>query len=254
MSIGAELTPDPAPAPNLAPDHQPDGNLYKAYRDEVGPERTLTIGGVLNARDIGGLLGAQGKVRTGRVLRAARLSRLTDEGANTLADLGLKTVIDIRTPEERDEEPDRVAGVPSLEEVAEARIELLTTLDGLPVTSRDLYRYLADSCGNSIVKVLECLAKPNALPALVHCHVGKDRTGLLIALLLELLDVPRELILADYIASNAGLGSAAYTTVHAEILTWTLEGLAERYGSTRGYLDAHGLTEETVSALRSALL
>jgi protein-tyrosine phosphatase len=193
-------------------------------------------------------------VRTGLVLRSACLAQLTDEGAKTLADLGLKTVFDLRTAVEREEVPDRLAGAPGLEQVDALVVDFLTTLVGIPTESRELYRHLADVSGNGIVEVLEYLARPGALPALVHCHVGKDRTGILVALLLELLGVPRDEILPDYVASNAGLGSVAHTQVQAEVLAWTLEGLEERYGSTRGYLEAHGLTDETVEALRAALL
>ena len=244
MSIGVEVIPA----------EEPDGDPHQAYYEEVGPERALRIGGVLNARDVGGLSGELGRVRTGRVLRTAGLAQLTDEGAKTLADLGLRTVIDIRTPLERGEQPDRVAGVPGLEQVVEVHVEFLKTLYGLPSDSRDLYRHLVDRSGDGIVEVLEYLARPDALPALVHCLVGKDRTGLFVALLLELLGVPREAILKDYLASNLGLGRVAHTLVRADVLTWALRGLEDRYGSTRGYLEAHGLTDETVTALRAALI
>jgi protein-tyrosine phosphatase len=245
MSIGVEVIPDPA--------HEPDAADQQPYFDEVGPERALHIAGVLNARDVGGLIGARGRIRTGLVLRAACLHQLTDEGAKTLADLGLKTVIDLRTPRECREQPNRLTD-PGLQGVTEVHIEFLKSLVDLPGTSRELYRYLTDLCGNGIVEALEYLARPNALPALVHCLVGKDRTGLLVALLLELLSVPRDAILADYIASNAGLGPVARTQVQADVLDWTLEGLTERYGSPRAYLDAHGLTDETVAALQAALI
>lgn len=246
MSIGVEVIPEPG--------EDPDEEFSQAYVDEVGLGRALRIGGVRNARDVGGLVGELGRIRTGRLVRAACLNRLTDEGAKTLADLGLKTVIDLRTPLECEEQPNRLADVPGLESVVEVHVELLTTLADLPTTSEGLYRHLVDTCGPGIVEVLEYLARPGALPALVHCLVGKDRTGLLVALLLELLGVPRDVIFADYVASNAGLGSLGRTPVYVEVLKPTLEGLDERYGSTRGYLDAHGLTDETVVALRDALI
>jgi protein-tyrosine phosphatase len=246
MSLDAEIIPGP------------DGDPRQSYFDEVGPLRALRIDGVLNARDVGGLAGPEGGVRTGRLLRTACLGALTPEGAKALAGLGLRTVIDLRTPLERELQPNLVAGTAGLENVGEIHVELLKTLAELdelpPGDSKDLYRYLADACAPGFVAVLEHLARPGTLPALVHCQVGKDRTGLLVALLLGLLDVPREAIYADYIASNAGLGSLAHTDVHAEVLAWTLEGLDERYGSPRGYLDAHGLRPETVETLRAALL
>ena len=243
MSIGVEVIPEP------------DGNPERIYLAQVGPVRAVRIDGVLNARDVGGLVGERGRVRTGRLVRSACLENLTAEGSGTLAGLGLKTVIDLRTPLERVEHPNRVA---DLEDVAEINVELLKTLaelDELPANSpREMYQYLVDTCGRGIVEVLEHLAKPDALPALVHCLVGKDRTGLTVALLLELLGVPRDAIIADYAASNAGLGRIAHTAVQADVLAWTLDGLDERYGGPRGYLEAHGLREETIEALRDTFL
>lgn len=243
MSIGTEVIPSP------------DGDPERVYLEQVGPVRTLRIGGVLNARDVGGLEGGLGRVRTGRLVRSACLENLTAEGAQRLADLGLKTVIDLRTPLEREEHPNRVAGIEGVTEVHVELLKTLAELDGIPGNSpRALYQHLVDMCGPGIVVVLEQLAKPDTLPALVHCLVGKDRTGLTVALLLELLGVPRDTILADYVASNAGLGAIVHTAVQADVLEWTLDGLDERYGSTRGYLEAHGLADETVEALREALL
>lgn len=216
--------------------------------------RTVPIGGVLNARDVGGVDGELGAVRTGLVLRSACLSELTAEGARTLAGLGLRTVIDLRTPLERQEEPNRLDGLAQLADIRELRVELLATLNDLPDTSAGLYRHLVDRCGLGIVAVLEELARPGALPALVHCLVGKDRTGLTVALLLDLLGVDRATIIEDYMASNLGLGSKARTRVQAEVMEATLADLDERYGSPQGYLVEHGLTDTTVKALRGALL
>jgi protein-tyrosine phosphatase len=222
--------------------------------DEGWPARALRIGGVLNARDVGGLTGELGAVRTGLVLRSACLSELTAEGAHMLAGLGLRTVIDLRTPLERQEEPNRLNAMPELADVREVRVELLATLNDLPDTSAALYRHLVQHCGPGIVAVLEELARPGALPALVHCLVGKDRTGLTFALLLDLLGVDRATIVADYLASNPGLGSKAHTQVQAEVMEATLADLDGRYGSPQGYLVEHGLADVTVKALRAALL
>jgi protein-tyrosine phosphatase len=231
-----------------------DERLEPLRMTEPEPTRTLLIDGVLNARDIGGLAGELGEVRRGLVFRAACLSGLTPNGAERLARLGLRTVVDLRTGLERREEPNRVAAAPGLAGVREVSIELLTTLHDLPDTSEGLYRHLVERCGPGIVAVLEQLAAPDVLPALVHCLVGKDRTGLTVALLLDLLGVGRPAIVADYVASNLGLGDKARTQVRAEVLEGTLAGLDEAHGSPQGYLAAHGLTDDTVRALRTVLL
>ncbi|HTJ68804.1 MAG TPA: tyrosine-protein phosphatase [Actinospica sp.] len=243
MSIGVEVIPSP------------EGDPEQVYRELVGPVRALRIGGVLNARDVGGLAGEHGTVRTGLLVRSACLENLNAEGVATLTGLGLRTVIDLRTPLELEYHPNLVAELVDVNQLHVALLKTLAELDELPEGSaRELYRYLVDTCGPGIVAVLEHLARPDALPALVHCLVGKDRTGLTVALLLELLGVPRDAIVADYVASNAGLGTIAHTAVQAEVLEWTLAGLDERHGGPRGYLAAHGLRDETVETLRELFL
>src|SRR6266568_3298467 len=158
MSIGTEVVPDP------------DGDPEQIYLEQVGPVRALRIGGVLNARDVGGLVGERGRVRTGRLVRSACLENLTAEGAETLAGLGVNTVIDLRTPLERVEHPNRVA---DLEDVAEVNVELLKTLaelDALPPNSpRELYQYLVDTCGRA--------AGARALPRRQGSHRANRRAA-----------------------------------------------------------------------------
>lgn len=227
--------------------------LPAAYLDEIGLERALNIAGVHNARDLGGLSGTLGTVRRGRVLRSAALDRLTPEGARTLADLGVRTIFDLRTKEERDEAPSRLSHA-ELTAVDLVVVDYLGTLDDLPGGQMEMYLHIVERSATGIVELLERLGRPNAAPALVHCTAGKDRTGLTIALLLDLLGVPRATIVADYVASNNGLLGRIRTNVSAPLLESTLATLDQRYGSPRGYLEAHGLTEATVAGLRAELI
>ena len=88
--------------------------------EDSSPEaRAIHVSGVLNVRDLGGLVGEQGTIRKGLILRTAALDLLTEEGAQTLADLGLRTVIDLRTQEEREDAPDRISQWPLLSDVRE---------------------------------------------------------------------------------------------------------------------------------------
>lgn len=230
-----------------------DVGLPAAYLDEIGLERALNISGVHNARDLGGLSGTLGTVRRGRVLRSAALDKLTPEGARTLADLGVRTIFDLRTQEERDEAPSRLSHA-ELTAVNLVVVDYLGTLDDLPGNQMEMYLHIVERSATGIVALLDRLGRPNVAPALVHCTAGKDRTGLTIALLLELLGVPRTAIVADFIASNNGLLGRIRTNVSASLLEDTLAALDKRYGSPRGYLEAHGLTEATVTALRAELL
>lgn len=225
----------------------------QAYLDEVGLERALRIAGVHNARDLGGLSGTLGTVRRGRVLRSAALDKLTPEGARTLAGLGVRTVFDLRTEDERAEAPSRLSHA-ELATVSVVVVDYLGTLDDLPGDQTAMYLHLVERSATGIVSLLEQLGRPDAAPALVHCTAGKDRTGLTVALLLDLLGLPRETIVADYVASNTGLLGFIRTAISAELLESTFAVLDQRYGSPRGYLEAHGLTDATVDALRADLL
>ena len=136
------------------------------------------------------------------------------------------------------------------------------------------YRYMIDECGASIGAAVSELCAPGALPALVHCAAGQDRTGIVIALVLAVLGVPDELIGADYSLSSVYLDpdSTAMTgrlkaadpgdNVTAELLS-SQAGLilnvlawarAAGGGSVSGYLTAHGVGAPDLAALRSALV
>ncbi|PYC83808.1 tyrosine protein phosphatase [Streptomyces tateyamensis] len=214
----------------------------------------LQIAGLRNARE----------VLPGRLYRSATLSQLTPAGAAALGKLGLRTVIDLRDPAE-------VAHWPA------ALHDLELDLVNLPMLPQDtnhrndplpaIYLLLAETGGPALVAVIRRLLAPGALPALVHCAVGKDGTGVTVAVLLELLGVPQEEVLADYLASNPGLGlhegPVEYLDEHgnvrvsnpvqAELLNSVLDRIREQHGSVEAYLLASGLTAGELAELRELL-
>src|SRR5258708_12296613 len=111
----------------------------------------------------------------------------------------------------------------------------------------DLYIYMLESGGRAFADGIRELARPGALPGLVHCTAGKDRTGLLIAMVQDLLGVDEKLILDDYLLSNVGLGpilnaegGAAYHQIHAELLIDSFAPIRPESGGTVGYLRQPG--------------
>jgi protein-tyrosine phosphatase len=116
---------------------------------------------------------------------------------------------------------------------------------------------------------LERLAAPNAFPALVHCTAGKDRTGMIVALLLGIAGVPDETIAVDFALSEEALrndpgfahhheraiaaGRSAYLAAPAELMTSTLAYLATQYDGVMGYVRHIGLSDVQIEQLRSAL-
>ncbi|WP_051966778.1 tyrosine-protein phosphatase [Kitasatospora mediocidica] len=235
--------------------------MDESLTDRRPDSRLLSIPSLRNLRDVGGC----GPVRTGLLYRSARLAELTPEGARRLAELGLRTVVDLRDPIE-------LGRFPNLTHDWEVDLANFPLLPQDGRSHRDtplaeVYPLIADTAGPTLVAILRRLLEPGALPALVHCAVGRDRTGIVIALLLALLDVPDEEIVADYLLSNEGLdlleGPQEYVDVHGtvrlsypvtpELITGVLARVRERHGSVAGYLADHGLTSEEETAVCSML-
>ena len=185
------------------------------------PERRLAFPNLLNARDLGGHPTADGaRTRWRSLLRADDLAQLTAAGVRALADYGVETIIDLRWPEEAAR---YLSPVPAaLPQVRYEHISLLThTEDEWRLRSRDAAKELWKCVALEHVRlelrqVLLVIATASPGPLLFHCVAGKDRTGLVAALLLALADVEPEAIASDYAQSSECLR----------------EGYLKRYAST----------------------
>ena len=215
----------------------------------------IPLTGIKNARDVGGLRTESGAVvRPLRLLRTARLNRPTDADRAWLASIGLRTVVDLRQPFEFAKWPD------DLGDLEVERVNVAPSLhnegDG---TFFDLYLSWLDHSGDAFADAVHALARPGALPALVHCTAGKDRTGVLTAMVLDVLGVGDKAIVADYLISNERLstdpGDVVYQhVISEELISGSLAHIRERFGSVEGYLLAHGVSAEELAALREGLL
>jgi protein-tyrosine phosphatase len=257
--------------------------------------RWLALDGLANARDAGGLrLEGGGVVPPGRLLRADNLQDLTARDIGLLVDgLGLTAVIDLRTGVEVElEGPGPLNGAPG---VAIAHHSLYpesgghTDLDAETVSpwsghathTEDesetpvVQAYLGylRRRPDSIVAALRMIARPpGGGAALVHCAAGKDRTGVVVALALEVAGVAREEIIEDYLATReriegivARLASSPtyaaeirsdYPDSHAPVegtMDRVLELLDSRHGGAAAWLELHGLTRGELAELRARL-
>ena len=228
----------------------------------TGGDRTVRVPGVFNVRDFGSLpISGGAVVRRGLLFRSAQLSDIEPAGTEILAGLGLRTVVDLRTHTESDSRPDRLAGTGA---VLRAIPLLDMPFSDIPDSQADLYTYLTDLCTRQMAAVVKALAAPGALPGLIHCAVGKDRTGFATGVILSLLGVPVEEIGEDFLLSNAALGlapkledqprQASGTVVGAGLLADALDRLREQYGSIEEYLRAGGVTDLDIESLRTALI
>jgi protein-tyrosine phosphatase len=238
--------------------------------------RHITFGRLHNFRDLGGYRGFAGRaVRWGRLYRSDSLSKMDDADWARFAALGIRTVIDLRYPWEI-ERQGRVrehAGLAYHNLSVEHRPYRQADLDPDVPTGPFLaakYAEVAEDGVTELRQALDVIVAEETAPLVFHCASGKDRTGLLAALVLALLDVPESVIVEDFVlteAATAGLvadwtarsGSAptwlGYGRAPAEVMTLFLAWAAEHYGSLRGYAEQRlDVDDEYVAALRTTLL
>lgn len=235
----------------------------------------IEMQGVDNVRDVGGLpLRDGGTTRPGVLLRSGSLHHVTPADVEHLVEeFGLTLVLDLRTPREIDRDGPTAVAAAGVETVAldfigQRREYLPETGDDTDPLLRNYLGYLADHPEN-VVTAVRRLADEDAGPALVHCAAGKDRTGTLVALVLDAVGVERDAVVADYAlsseqieamflrwtaASGEPMPSAEMLAPHhprAEVMVAVLDRLDAEHGGAAGWLLANGLDAESLQRLRA---
>ncbi|MBI0093430.1 tyrosine-protein phosphatase [Lactobacillus sp. M0403] len=180
----------------------------------------LPIKSVRNPRDIGGYVGSDGrKIRTHRLLRTGNISEITPADEQYLLDYGLRTIIDLRSPAECKQNPDKELdnvehyacplsaedntgghGLDMSKEFAEYRKDQYA---GFKLMCRRYHHHiLSKSAKQSFHHIIELIAENDDGAILYHCSEGKDRTGLVTIIILYILGVDMEVIRQDYLYSN----------------------------------------------------
>jgi protein-tyrosine phosphatase len=189
-----------------------------AFAIERPVEPVIDLKGTTNTRDIGGYLTSDLRtVRSGQIIRSEKLSRLTPEDFRTLEEMGVKTVIDLRTEKEAEHAPTVWQGdnPPHIYHfpVGDAENDWFVSGSRLMKKSRfteaqslehmvDGYRMIAEEGPPSYRQLMELVLDESNWPILIHCSAGKDRTGVATALILEAVGVDRETIMQDYLLTN----------------------------------------------------
>lgn len=239
-------------------------------------ERHIPLEGAVNFRDLGGYETADGRRTKWRTLfRADGLSQLTTQDRAVIRQLGVATVVDLRTAAEVergrfpvDELPVDFHNLPLLEEVPHPDKFKLT-----PGLLASQYVSMTKDAAPKIAKVLTIVSTRHAHPVIVHCTAGKDRTGVLTAVLLGLLGVPDETIVADYALSTQAMqrlrakmidrypegravieeANEVFSAAPANI-SGLLDTLRLEYGSIDAYAAAAGAGPEVVAGLKETML
>jgi len=245
------------------------------------PARDIALADTFNLRDLGGYPTTDGRrVRWRRLFRGAGLQRLAGADVEVVRALGLVTAIDLRTAgelEARGRYPSELLPVTFHHLPMITAIWDLTDLDPHEAPERYLvarYREMLVDGSATIAETVRILSRPDNLPAVFYCAAGKDRTGVLAALVLDVLGVEGDSIVADYHLSKerveriraralGGLGDLpsamldqppAFMQAPARAMELLLVSIREDHGSTAAYLDDIGVSRKTIAALADNLL
>ena len=245
------------------------------------PERTLIWDGCVNVRDLGGHPTEDGRTtRFGAVVRADSVRALSDAGWDALLAYGVSRIVDLRLRSELALDPPReldveVVHVPLLQIDDEEWAEIDAIFDAQPDaagSTRAVYLEFLERRRPQFAQAFAAVADAPEGTVVVHCQGGKDRTGLVVALLLRVVGVDVEAIVADYALSGPNLSERTSAWVAetddelererrrrigsapAEAMVAVLEELERRYGSVREYLDAAGVDQATVDKVRTRLV
>jgi protein tyrosine/serine phosphatase len=243
--------------------------------------RDLVWDGCINVRDLGGLPTEDGgETRFGSVIRADSVGHLTAEGWQTLVGMGVTRIVDLRQDFEQAGDPPRdlafeIVHVPIFEDLADETWATVQELSETAPTHAESQRrvylfFLEQACTRFGAAVAAVAGAPEGT-VVVHCHAGKDRTGLVSALLLRLAGVPAAAIAVDYALSGERLrqrheewvATAAddaerarierIAATPAEAMRAVVEAIDEQYGGVGGYLLRSGLDRAAIRRARSRL-
>ena len=214
--------------------------------------RRILLCGMENLRDLGGYplagRGSERFTRWGSLYRGDLPKQVTQADRQRLRELGITTVVDLRSKEEIERKPDPLA-----QELGIRYLHCPLAGDGRVPAPDEVplsYMEMADGTGQMAGALRAIAEAPQAV--LFHCTAGKDRTGVVAALLLWLAGVSEEDILADYIVSGPYLQQMlrAYCEAHpgavicppqSAYMSSFLRLFAQRYGTPWRYLEMLGV-------------
>ena len=235
-------------------------------------KRELTLEIAYNVRHLGGYRTRHDKLTGDGCIRSAGLHGLTEAGVATLAEAGVRTIVDLRSGVEREASPTPDTARFGIVKVAAPVFEQDASPAGLSAEEfpgfATVYERMLVQGATAYRTLFSVLAEADGR-VLFHCAAGKDRTGIAAALLLDILDVPDETIIQDYVRSAELLSplfqewlpsmeERGMSVARAEKLMQakapdmiaTLAHIRARYGSSEGYLTEIGLASGQLDSLK----
>jgi protein-tyrosine phosphatase len=256
---------------------------HRAAHTEEQPDRFVHLDGCFNFRDLGGYPALGGRpVRRGRVYRSDALHRLTPRGTEAFCALGIMTVIDLRAPAEVSSRawrppsgwPGKHLHIPLRPAIPDWTAYNKAQLDA-PDFAALHYLETAQHGQAAFRTVVKIMADPARLPTVFHCAAGKDRTGIIAALVLTLLGVPTRHVAGDYALSDiatrrweASIAASSHDDTQTawayvppamlaadpRTMTTFLEHIQQAHATADSLAAAMGITNPTLQQLRRNLL
>jgi len=242
-------------------------------------ERALSWDGCLNVRDLGGHVTANGRVtQFGAVVRADSVRHLTPAGWDALVDYGVRTIVDLRRHDELERDPPlelpvQVVHVPLETPEDYEIVHRVWRQEGEDEGGiRAAYVLQTERLADRFALAIETIANAPQGGVIVHCFAGKDRTGLVCAMLLRLVGVGIDDIAADYGLSGGNIRPIIEPWADAapdeheralrlrvgssppQVMADVLGDLERRYSGVDAYLLAAGVTAETLDRVRGRLV
>ncbi|MEV3936960.1 tyrosine-protein phosphatase [Glycomyces sp. NPDC049804] len=197
----------------------------------------LDLPDCVNARDLGGTpLANGGSVRVNALLRSDNHDLLTEVGIAAVRALGVRRIIDLRHGWEAREFPS-----PFADDEVYVNLPLLGVYPGFDPTAPDDYRPEVDHAPERVAAAFIALAEAPPGPVLVHCHGGRDRTGILVALALTIAGASPDDIVADYALTEG---------TDPETMQDLLDHFDSAHGGVAAYLAAAGVADAHFEAVR----
>ena len=224
----------------------------------------LNLNGAVNLRDLGGLPTVQGKkTKKGKLYRSGSLDRLASPEIERLVEQGISLDIDLRGDEEVRRWVDLLGAD---ERVRYEVVPLLPSIkpEELPKILSAIYLWTLDQSKKDFYHIFSLMLENAEKATLFHCSLGKDRTGMVAALLFLLAEVPRPLIIEDYMQSQTNLkrilekmeemndpALKVFLTAREEDIVPFLDAIDEDYGGVTGYFREIGFSDKEIERIKA---
>lgn len=243
------------------------------------PTRTVEFDGTRNFRDLGGIPTPFGETRYGVIYRSDRLSKFSRADGERLSELGIETVIDMRSRAERERAPNRLPSESEVKQLARAFLprDTLPMFNAINAGEYDAaasyaamirqYRAMALEHTSDYRRIIDDLLEPGAVPAIFHCTSGKDRTGMIAAIILLALNASTEAVTDDYAMTHGRIEKVDFfadtadpkaveivMAANPEYMLAAIGAMESEFGSITIYLrDGVGVTSEKQRRLQELL-